>query len=206
LGDAGGGRSIKAALEMPWAVGNGVFKGVPPQSVAALTVLVAAAAMAILMSQTEAVLAPLWLLGMAAGFTLQRSRFCFASAFRDIFLFGSSRIMRGVLMGLGVATIGFAIIMYNDVPFPAFGALPREAHILPVGMTAVTGGLLFGFGMVMSGGCVSGSLYRMAEGYVGSWVSIAGGHSGLGIPVSDLELVVDHPGFPRTQGLAAVYL
>ena len=166
---------------MPWAVSNGVFRGVPIQSVAAVIVLVAAAAMAILMSRTEAGLAPLWLLGMAAGFTLQRSRFCFASAFRDIFLFGSGRIMKGVLAGLGVATIGFAIIMYNEVPFPGFGALPREAHILPVGLSAIAGGLLFGFGMVMSGGCVSGSLYRMAEGYVGSWVSIAGVILGLGL-------------------------
>ena len=111
---------------------------------------------------------------MVGGFTLQRSRFCFASAFRDIFLFGSSRTMKDVLMGLGMATTWFAIVMYKAVPFPAFGALPPEAHILPVGLSVVVGGLLFVFGMVLSGGCVSGSLYRMAEGYVGSWVSIAG--------------------------------
>ena len=125
-------------------VGYGVLKNVPRQSVAAAIVLVTAVALAIFMARTEAVLAPLWLLGMGAGSTLQRSRFCFASAFRDIFLFGNSHIMRGVLVGLGVATIGFAIIMNNDVPFPAFGALPREAHILPVGLTAITGGLLLG--------------------------------------------------------------
>ena len=41
-------------------------------------------------------------------------------------------------------------------------------------------GLLFGFGMVLSGGCVSGSLYRMAEGYVASWVSVGGILIGLG--------------------------
>lgn len=158
-----------------------MLKSIPLQSVVAFAVLVAAVAMAVVLSRNEAVLASLWLLGMGAGFTLQRSRFCFASAFRDIFLFGSSRIMKGVLVGMGVATIGFAIIMYNEVPFPSFGALPREAHILPVGLSVITGGLMFGFGMVMSGGCVSGSLYRMAEGYVGSWVSIAGVILGLGL-------------------------
>ncbi len=75
---------------------------VPTQSVAAITVLLGGLALAIVMPQREAALASLWLLGMAAGFTLQRSRFCFASAFRDIFLFGNSRIMKGVLVGLAL--------------------------------------------------------------------------------------------------------
>ena len=160
---------------------GGVGRGVSRQATVATIVLFGALAMALLLSRNEAVLAPLWLLGMAAGFTLQRSRFCFASAFRDLFLFGSSRTMKGILVGLGVATTGFALLMYAEIPFPAFGALPPEAHILPVGLSAVVGGSLFGFGMVLSGGCVSGSLYRMAEGYLGSWVSVAGIIIGLGL-------------------------
>jgi hypothetical protein len=43
----------------------------------------------------------------------------------------------------------------------------------------VFGGLLFGFGMVIAGGCVSGALYRMGEGYVASWVAIGGVMIGL---------------------------
>ncbi len=155
--------------------------GMPPQYLIAVLVLAGALVMAYVMSKTDPVLAPLWLLGMGAGFTLQRSRFCFASAFRDMFLFGSARTMKGILIGLAVATAGFAAIMYALVPFPQFGALPGEAHILPVGASTVVGGLLFGLGMVLSGGCVSGSLYRMAEGYVGSWVAIAGTVFGLGL-------------------------
>jgi len=154
---------------------------VPLQSVAAVMVLIGALALAIIMSQREAALASLWLLGMAAGFTLQRSRFCFASAFRDVFLFGNSRVMKGILVGLGVATLGFALVMHNFIPRASLGVLPPEAHILPVGISTVVGGLMFGFGMVLSGGCVSGSLYRMAEGYVGSWVSIGGVMIGLGL-------------------------
>ena len=42
-----------------------------------------------------------WVFGLAFGFVLQRGRFCFASAFRDIFLLGHARNMKGVLMGLG---------------------------------------------------------------------------------------------------------
>jgi len=133
------------------------------------------------MTPIDGRLPALWFLGIAAGFTLQRSRFCFASAFRDLFLFGSARIMKGILVGLGVASVGFAAVMRGAVPFAENGVLPPEAHILPVGVTTIFGGVLFGYGMVLSGGCVSGSLYRAAEGYVGSWVAIAGTVVGLGL-------------------------
>src|SRR5215472_12516433 len=88
--------------------------------------------------------------------------------------------MKGILVGIAVAALGFAVVMRNAVPFPSFGSLPPEAHILPVGITTILGGLLFGVGMVLAGGCISGSLFRSAEGYVGSWVAIAGAVVGLG--------------------------
>ncbi|SVE14977.1 uncharacterized protein METZ01_LOCUS467831, partial [marine metagenome] len=130
-------------------------EGISKQSMVAAVVILGAGIVAVIMSRTEAILAPLWLLGIMAGFTLQRSRFCFASAFRDLFLFGNSRIMKGIIVGLGIATFGFAIIMYNEVPFPSFGVIPQQANVLPVGISTVTAGLMFGFGMVISGGCVS---------------------------------------------------
>lgn len=148
---------------------------------AGLAAMVGLVLLAVAMAQTSSELAPLWLLAAVAGFALQRSRLCFASAFRDVFLFGRSHVMRGILVGLAVGTIGFAIVMMGEVPFARMGALPREAHVLPAGLSTVVGGLLFGFGMVLAGGCVSGSLYRSAEGYVGSWVTIAGVIAGLGL-------------------------
>ncbi len=115
-----------------------------------------------------------WTLGLAFGFVLQRSRFCFASAFRDIFLLRHSRNMKGVLVGLAVATSGFAVLMSRQVPNPSLGILPPDANVLPLGWHTVLGGLLFGIGMVVAGGCVSGSIYRMGEGYIASWVSLIG--------------------------------
>lgn len=153
----------------------------PPQATVGLVVLVAALAFSTVMGAAAAVFVPLWLLGMAAGFTLQRSRFCFASAFRDLFLFGRSHILNGILVGLAVLTAGFALVMYAEVPFPQFGALPNEAHILPVGLSTVIGGVLFGTGMVLAGGCSSGSLYRVGEGYAASAVAVLGMVAGLGL-------------------------
>ena len=115
-----------------------------------------------------------WLFGLAFGFVLQRSRMCFASAFRDVFLLQHGRTLKGVLAGLAVATLGFGLVMSKQVPNPALGFLPPEANVLPIGLHLVVGGLLFGIGMVIAGGCVSGSVYRMGEGYLTSWVSFGG--------------------------------
>src|SRR5215207_570924 len=120
-----------------------------------------------------------WTFGIAFGFVLQRSRFCFASAFRDIFLLRHGRSMRGVLAGLAVATVGFAVLMARQVPNPSLGILPPSANVLPIGWHLVVDGLLFGVGMVVAGGCVSGSIYRMGEGYVASWVTFFGLMIGL---------------------------
>ncbi|MEM7033903.1 MAG: YeeE/YedE family protein [Chloroflexota bacterium] len=115
-----------------------------------------------------------WAFGIAFGFVLQRSRFCFASAFRDVFLLRHGRSMRGVLAGLAIATLGFAAMMSKQVPNPSLGILPPDANVLPLGWHLIIGGVMFGVGMVVAGGCVSGSIYRMGEGYVASWVSFGG--------------------------------
>ncbi len=120
-----------------------------------------------------------WTFGLAFGVVLQRSRFCFASAFRDIFLLGHGRSMKAVLAGLTVATLGFAVVMSRQIPNTSLGILPPDANVLPLGLHTVVGGLLFGVGMVVAGGCVSGSIYRMGEGYIASWVAFGGIAAGL---------------------------
>ena len=144
-----------------------------------LFVLISTAVAGLLISQNSSNAAATWVIANVFGFTLQRSRFCFASAFRDLFLFGSGHTMKGIIVGIGVSTIGFAAIMSWIVPNANSGTLPSEAHILPVGISVIVGGILFGIGMVVAGGCVSGSLYRMAEGYVASWITIGGVILGL---------------------------
>ena len=124
-------------------------------------------------------LATFFAVGSAVGFTLQRARLCFVSGFRDLFMLHQGRTLRGLIVGLAVGTIGFAMVMGTIVPDAFAGRTPEDAHILPVGLATVAGGLLFGVGMVLAGGCVSGSLYRMGEGYVASWVAMAGVMIGL---------------------------
>jgi uncharacterized protein len=122
-----------------------------------------------------------WTIGLWFGFILQRSRFCVAGAFRDLFMARDGRLLRAVLAGLMLATVGFWLLMVRMVPDPSIGGLPPGAHVIPVGLHLVAGGLLFGIGMVVAGGCVSGTLFRIGEGYAASGVTMLGILAGLAI-------------------------
>ena len=148
--------SQQARTLAPWAVG-----------IAAIGILVYA-------YSVSANLAIYWALGLSTGLVLQRGRLCFAGAFRDLYLMRNGSMMRAVIVGLAVLTPVFALIESKAVPNPAFGAVAQGAHVIPLGMNVIAGGLLFGIGMVVAGGCVSGTLYRIGEGYLASWASLLG--------------------------------
>lgn len=144
--------------------------------------LAAAILVAAFLNQTALRLAVFWLFGLGFGFILQRSRFCFAAAFGDLFLLRDGRVMKGILAGLAVATVGFALIMYNLVPTNlGLGILPLNGFVLPLGFHLLLAGVLFGLGMVVAGGCFAGTFYRIGEGYVASVVTLGGILVGMGL-------------------------
>jgi uncharacterized membrane protein YedE/YeeE len=144
-----------------------------------LLALVAAGVVAVMAQRVEPRLALYWVLGLGVGIALQRGRLCFAGAFRDVFLMRNGTMLRAILVGLAIMAPIFALIESRAVPAPDFGALPAGAHVVPLGYNVAIGGLLFGVGMVVAGGCVSGTLYRIGEGYVASWASLLGVLLGL---------------------------
>jgi len=150
-----------------------------PQIVVGLVILGAEAALIAVGSRFDPLFGAFGALGVGFGVVLQRSRFCFNSAFRDLLQFRSGRTMKGVIIGMAVATAGFGMHMLNLQPNASLGAIAPEAQVAPLSVALVAGGFLFGIGMVVAGGCVSGSLYRMGEGYAGSWVSFGGILAGL---------------------------
>jgi uncharacterized membrane protein YedE/YeeE len=153
--------------------------GVHPQTAAGILLLIGVGVLIIIGSRGDPEVGLFGTIGIALGITLQRSRFCFNSAFRDLVQFRSGRTMKGVIIGLAVAAGGFGLRMYNLLPNPSLGAIAPEAHATPLSSALIIGGVLFGIGMVLAGGCTSGSIYRMGEGYVASWVSFAGILGGL---------------------------
>jgi uncharacterized membrane protein YedE/YeeE len=103
--------------------------------------------------------------GVAYGMMLQYGRFCMASASRDLFAAGVPRMAVGVLIGLiFFSLVGVFLSATNKSTF----------HAGPLGTHEVIGGLIFGVGMVLAGGCASGSLYKIGEGNGTSILSIMG--------------------------------
>ena len=104
-----------------------------------------------------------WITGIAFGFILQRSRFCFTAAFRDPYLIGGASLTKALLIALAVTTIGFTAIKYGA--YINGEVIPGQNFIGPMGMDTIIGSFMFGIGMVIAGGCASGSLMRTGEGF-----------------------------------------
>lgn len=96
----------------------------------------------------------LWF-GLIYGMCLQYGRFCFSSAFRDLFAVGVPRMVVGIM----IATALFAVVgaFVSATGMSTFHAAPTSSH-------ALIAGFIFGVGMVFAGGCASGSLYKTGEG------------------------------------------
>lgn len=105
-----------------------------------------------------------WMFGIAFGYILQRSRFCFTAAFRDPFISGSTSVSRAVLVAVSVASIGFLAIKYAPVLAGSETNL-NMTGVSPIGLPLALGAVLFGIGMVIAGGCASGTLMRVGEGF-----------------------------------------
>ncbi|MBM7615172.1 YeeE/YedE thiosulfate transporter family protein [Alkaliphilus hydrothermalis] len=108
-----------------------------------------------------------WIIGILIGVTLQRSKFCFAASFRDPVLVGSTALLKAILLALIISTIGFVAIEYSSSGgSESLDWIRSMGQVHPVGIHTVIGAVLFGAGMVIAGGCASGFLMRMGEGFL----------------------------------------
>jgi uncharacterized membrane protein YedE/YeeE len=100
------------------------------------------------------------LFGLAFGIIIERAQVCFTSAFRDLWITGRTQMAKAIIVGMAASAIG----VYSYVQ------MGLEPKILWAGPNAVIGGLLFGFGIVLAGGCETGWMYRAVEGQVHFWI------------------------------------
>ena len=110
----------------------------------------------------------MWIFGIACGFILQRSRFCFTASLRDPVLTGSTSLTKAVIIAIAVATVGFASLQFSAVS----KGLAIPGNISPAGIHVAIGATLFGIGMVIAGGCASGTLMRVGEGFTMQMISL----------------------------------
>lgn len=109
--------------------------------------------------------------GICFGYILQRARFCFTASMRDPYLTGGTTLTRAVLIAFAITTVGFTAIKYgyfkNGLPIPGM------SYVVPVSAATLVGAFLFGIGMVIAGGCASGTLMRVGEGFQMQVISLA---------------------------------
>ncbi|MER2260516.1 MAG: YeeE/YedE family protein [Psychrobacillus sp.] len=104
--------------------------------------------------------------GALLGFVMQRGRFCLTGGFRDMYLTKDNRMFYALLIAIAVQSVGvYTLIELGVFEFNA-GTLPLVAIII--------GSFIFGIGIVLAGGCATGTWYRAGEGLIGSWIALAG--------------------------------
>ncbi|BBD89549.1 YeeE/YedE family protein [Staphylococcus caprae] len=104
------------------------------------------------------------IVGVLLGFVMQRTRFCLAGGFRDMYVQKSNKMFYALLVAITVQSIGLLILT-------SFGAIKVPTHTFPV-VGTIIGSFIFGIGIVLAGGCATGTWYRAGEGLIGSWVAL----------------------------------
>jgi uncharacterized protein len=116
---------------------------------------------------TRQVLGASFLVSMAFGALVQRTGFCTMGAVGDVVTLGDWTRMRQWGLAAGVATIGFGMLAWSGLVSPDKTLYSSSRWIW---LSALTGGGIFGFGMVLASGCASKALVRVGGGNLKSLV------------------------------------
>jgi len=153
-----------------------------------------AAGLMIILPAAIALHTKLWVLtsisvGFLFGFFLQKGDLCGASAFSEVILMRDARKLKGLGIAILVSMSSIAIMhrlgWVNLTPKP---------FLL---LNYAVGGAIFGSGMVLAGGCISGCIYKSAMGNLNSMVAL------LGIPLG-IAFVEYGPLHPWSVSLSQV--
>ncbi|NDH81463.1 MAG: YeeE/YedE family protein [Actinobacteria bacterium] len=121
------------------------------------------------------------LIGLALGIVFERGRFCFFCIFRDSIEARKNNGFLSVITALAVGAIGYAIVFGMYLPDTSGEYLPTGAHIGPTSWVLAVAALAFGFGMALSGACISGHLYRIGQGSLRAVPALIGALLGFGL-------------------------
>jgi uncharacterized protein len=111
----------------------------------------------------------LWVLtaipiGFLLGFFLKKGELCGSSAMSEVIIMKDKKKLFGFWLAIVVSMLGFAIL-------DLLGLITLAPKPM-VWLSAIIGGAIFGVGIVLGGGCVSGCLYKAATGNINSMVSV----------------------------------
>ncbi len=106
-------------------------------------------------------------IGIVFGFIVERTNFCTMGSISDINAFGDFRRFRSWLMAGAVAMLGVAWLERAGLADMSLSMYTGANFIWG---SNIVGGLVFGIGMVLGGGCVSKNLVRVGGGDLRSLV------------------------------------
>ena len=118
--------------------------------------------------------------GMALGYILTRARFGFAGGIKRIYITGEGSLTKALLIMFAVAMIATAGVHWGAAAngaLPAFRAgsaasIPGTSSVHALDLGVLLGGFLFGIGMMIAGGCASGTLTDFGEGAGRAFISL----------------------------------
>ena len=115
--------------------------------------------------------AALWAfaLSFVFGAVTQRSNYCTMGAISDIANFGDWTRARMAIASVGVAIIGVALLKVTGTV-----DIAKSFYVAPklIWLSHIVGGLCFGFGMTLAGGCGSKTLLRVGSGSLRALVTL----------------------------------
>ena len=142
---------------------------------------------AALASLTSLVLWSAFAVGALFGAVTQRTGFCTMGAVSDIVTMGDWTRMRQWALASGVAMLGFAALAWTGIVSPDKTLYASTRWLW---LSALSGGAIFGFGMVLASGCASKTLVRVGGGSLKSLV---------------VMVVLGVAGFATLKGITAVW-
>ncbi len=102
-----------------------------------------------------------FVVGSVFGWTAQKTDFCTMGALSDIVFMGDWRRFRAWMLAVAVAVVGTQVLQMTGLV-----AIGKSIYLTPnLGWAGATlGGLMFGFGMTLGGGCGNKTLVRIGGG------------------------------------------
>jgi len=105
-------------------------------------------------------------IGFLFGFFLQKGDLCGASAFSEVLVMRDGWKVLGLWVAIVVGMLGFAAL--SLLGWVTLNPKPM------IYLSYIVGGLIFGVGMVLAGGCVSGCLFKSGTGNLNSMAGLVG--------------------------------
>lgn len=148
----------------------------------------------------------LWVLtaipiGFLFGFFLEKADLCGSSAFSEMIMMKDRRKFWGLCTVIVVSMIGFALLS-------ALGWVKLNPKPL-IWANYIVGGLAFGVGIVLAGGCVSGCLFKSGQGNINSMAGLAGIPLGVAAvlhgPLQGFNTYLEHLVIKNPDGSAVTF-